>query len=203
MKLFWSSRSPFVRKVMVAAHEAGVAARIKTERVVVSSTALNPDVMAVNPINKIPTLVADDGTVIYDSRAICEYFDFLAGGSKLFPTEPAARWRALRWQSLGDGMMEMIVLRLAETKRNVPSEPHLIAFRQKIASALDSLEADAGVFATAPITVGHVSIAAAIGHLEFRFADDQWRNGRPQFAAWYVEFSARPSMRATEYQDVY
>ena len=84
MKLFWSSRSPFVRKVMVAAHETGLAPRLRTERVVVGANKPNAEVMAVNPLNKIPTLVLDDGTALYDSRVICEYFDSLHEGAKLF-----------------------------------------------------------------------------------------------------------------------
>jgi glutathione S-transferase len=77
MKLLWSSRSPFARKAMVAAHTVGVADRIVTERVVVTAGKSNPDVMAVNPLNKIPTLVLDDGTTLYGSAVICEYFDSL------------------------------------------------------------------------------------------------------------------------------
>ena len=96
MKLLWSSRSPFVRKVMVAAHEVGVAGRLATERVVVAADKPNPGVMALNPLNKIPTLVLDDGAVLFDSRVIAEYLDTLHDGPKLFPAEPAARWRALR-----------------------------------------------------------------------------------------------------------
>ena len=83
MKLLWSSRSPFARKVMVAAHEVGVADRIVIERVVVSASKPNADVMALNPLNKIPTLVLHDGTMLYDSRVICEYFDSLHDGPKL------------------------------------------------------------------------------------------------------------------------
>ncbi len=92
MKLYWSSRSPFVRKVMVAAHEVGVAGRIATERVVVSAAAPNAAVMAVNPLNKIPTLVLEDGTALFDSRVICEYLDTLHDGPRLFPTGPGRPW---------------------------------------------------------------------------------------------------------------
>ena len=109
--------SPFVRKVMVAAHETGLASRIRTERVVVGANKPNADVMAVNPLNKIPTLVLDDGTALYDSRVICEYFDSLREGAKLFPSDAARRWPALRRQALGDGLMETIVLRLGEQNR--------------------------------------------------------------------------------------
>ena len=151
MKLFWSSRSPFVRKVMVAAHEVGIAGRIRTERVVVAANKPNADVMAVNPLNKIPTLVLDDGTALYDLRVICEYFDTLHAGAKLFPLDRGARWTALRRQALGDGLMEASVLRVGEQARprEAQSEPHLAAYRLKIARTLDVLEREAEGLASA------------------------------------------------------
>ncbi len=204
MKLLWSSRSPFVRKVMVAAHEVGVADRIATERVVVAANKPNADVMAVNPLNKIPTLVLDDGSVLYDSRVICEYLDTLHDGPKLFSSDGAARWSALRRQALGDGLMEVIVLRLGEQNRpkEAQSESHLAAFRLKMASALDRIEADGIGPGSAP-DIGEIAVGCALGHLDFRFAADAWRTGRHRLAAWYAAFADRSSMRATAYADVY
>jgi glutathione S-transferase len=202
MKLYWSSRSPFVRKVMVAAHETGLAPRIRTERVVVSAAAPNAEVMATNPLNKIPTLILDDGTALYDSRVICEYFDTLHDGPRLFPAEADARWTARRRQALGDGLMDVIVLRLGEQGRPAAnqSEKHLAAYRLKIATALDRLEGE--TLEGAP-TIGHIAIACALGHLDFRFAADGWRAGRPNLARWYDSFKNRPSMQVTEYVDAY
>src|SRR5258705_12565709 len=142
MTLFWSSRSPFVRKVMVAAHETGLLERLKSKRVVVAANKTNPEVMAANPLNKIPTLLMADGTALYDSRVICEFFDGLHAGPALFPSEPSRRWRALRLQALGDGLMEVIILRLGEQNRPAASQSatHLASFRLKIAAALDHLE---------------------------------------------------------------
>jgi glutathione S-transferase len=204
MKLYWSSRSPFVRKVMVAAHELGLAGRIRTERVVVSAAAPNAEVMAVNPLNKIPTLVLDDGTALYDSRVICEYLDTLHGGPRLFPADASARWNALRRQALGNGLMEVIVLRLGEQGRPPAnqSEKHLTAYRLKMATALDRLEAEAGGLAET-LSIGDVAIACALGHMDFRCAADNWRTGRGKLAQWYGEFARRPSMQATEYVDAY
>ena len=204
MKLLWSSRSPFVRKVMVAAHEVGVAGRIATERVVVGADKPNPRVMALNPLNKIPTLVLDDGAVLYDSRVIAEYLDSLHDGPKLFPADPAARWRALRRQALGDGLMEVIVLRLGEQSRpkETQSGGHLSSFRLKIGSALDCIETE-GADPASPTDIGHIAIGCALAHLDFRFAADAWRTGRPRLSAWHRAFAERPSMRATEYADVY
>lgn len=202
MKLYWSSRSPFVRKVMVAAHETGLARRICTERVVVSAAAPNAEVMATNPLNKIPTLILDDGTALYDSRVICEYFDTLHDGPRLFPADAGARWTALRRQALGDGLMDVIVLRLGEQGRPAAnqSEKHLSAYRLKIATTLDRLE---GETLEGSLTIGHIAAACALGHLDFRFAADDWRAGRPNLARWCDGFAGRPSMQATQYVDAY
>lgn len=204
MKLLWSSRSPFVRKVMVAAHEVGLADRIVTERVVVGADKPNADVMALNPLNKIPTLVLGDGSLLYDSRVISEYLDTLHDGARLFPSDTAARWAALRRQALGDGLMEAIVLRLGEQGRpkEWQSESHLAAFRLKIATALDRIEAE-GPGSEGPPDIGQIAVGCALGHLDFRFAADAWRTDRPKLSAWYALFADRPSMRATEYADVY
>ena len=204
MKLLWSSRSPFVRKVMVAAHETGLAGRIRTERVVVAANKPNPDVMALNPLNKIPTLVLEDGSVLHDSRVICEYLDTLHSGPKLFPSDWAARWPVLRRQALGDGLMEVIVLRLGEQNRakEAQSESHLAAYKLKIALALDRIEVE-GVGPAETTDIGLIAIGCALGHLDFRFTADDWRAGRPKLAAWYADFVHRPSMQVTEYADVY
>jgi glutathione S-transferase len=204
VKLLWSSRSPFVRKVMVAAHEMGLGDRIATERVVVSAAAPNAEVMASNPLNKIPTLLLDDGSALYDSRVICEHLDTLHGGRRLFPAHSQERWTALRRQALGDGLMEVIVLRLGEQNRPPAqqSEKHLAAFRLKISTTLDRMEGEA-LDLGGDVTIGHIAIACALGHLDFRFAVDDWRNGRPRLAQWYGGFAQRPSMRATEYVEAY
>jgi len=204
MRLLWSSRSPFVRKVMVAAHEAGVAGGIITERVVVAADKPNAQVMASNPLNKIPTLVLDDGTALYDSRVIAEYLDTLHDGPRLFPAEPAARWNALRRQALGDGLMEINVLRVTELRRAqaAQSEGHLAAIRLKTAAVLDRLEAE-GLEASGTADIGHVTAGCALAHLDFRFAADAWRTGRPRLTQWYAAFAGRPSMRATEFVDIY
>ena len=204
MKLLWSSRSPFVRKVMVAAHEVGLAGRFLTERVVVSANKPNADVMAVNPLNKIPTLVLQDGTALYDLRVICEYFDSLHDGPKLLPPRDAARWLALRRQALGDGLLDVLILRLVEQNRPdaMRSESHLAAYRLKIATALDRIEAE-GIEPVEQPDVGHIAIGCALGYLDFRFAADNWRAGRPKLSGWYAEFANRPSMQATEHVDTY
>src|ERR1700704_4980181 len=145
MRLYWSSRSPFVRKAMIAAHETGVASRIETIRVEVAVSKLNADVMAHNPLNKIPTLVLENGDVLFDSRVICEYFDSLNTGPKLFPSDPSERWTALRRDAIGTGIMENGVALIGEMARpaEMQSQPHIAAYQTKIQAALNYLDADA------------------------------------------------------------
>lgn len=204
MKLFWSSRSPFVRKAMVAAHETGVAGHLETVRVEVSAVKLNPEVMAKNPLNKIPTLLLPDGEIIFDSRVICEYFDSFNTGQKLFPADLMARMKVLRLEAVGSGIMENGVAALGENARpaETKSQTHIDAFKAKITNALDYLETRVEAFGPA-LDIGQISVGAALSYLDFRYADDRWRDGRPKLATWHSAFCERPSVKQTEHVNVY
>jgi glutathione S-transferase len=205
MKLYWSSRSPFVRKVMVVAHEKGLADRIEKERTVVAATKPNPDVMARNPLNKLPTLIRDDGTPLYDSRVICEYLDDLGTGPRLFPPGGAARIEALRLQALADGTLDFLLLWLGERTR--PAEQQsaelIAALRLKFTTAFDALEKEVAAFPPAPTTIGHFAVGCVCGYADFRYASEVWQNSRPKLATWYTSLTNRPSFKATEHVDAY
>jgi glutathione S-transferase len=205
MKLYWSSRSPFVRKVMVFAHETGLADRIERTQTIVAPTKPNPEVMALNPLNKLPTLILDDGRALYDSRVICEYLDSLHGGARLFPADSSARIEALRRQALGDGMMDFLLVWLSERGRPAPQQsPELIAVcRTKLTTVLDALERVVPSLTSAPFSIAHIAIGCALGYADFRFKDEAWRTGRPQLAAWAETIHARPSFQATQPADTY
>jgi glutathione S-transferase len=196
MKLYWSPRSPFVRKVMVCAHELGLSDRIEKVYALVAMTRTNPEVMQVNPIGRIPALVTGEGIVLYDSRVICEYLDTVYGASRLFPRETPRRWDVLRRLALGDGMLETLVLWRSEHSRPAGerSAATLAAFEQKAASALEALENDA---ATRELDIGDIAIGCALGYLDFRYARLGWRAQAPRAAAWFETFNARPSMQQT------
>jgi len=204
MKMYWSSRSPFVRKAMVVAHEVGVADRIEKIPVVVSST-MKPtaDVMKNNPLNKIPTLITDDGLTLFESVLVCEYLDSTFNkGAKLFPASGLPRWQALRWQALGSGMLEVEVAWRSETRRPHPHPVAAAAYEEKAKTSLDVLEKEAAELSAAPYSIGHISVACALAYLDFRFAEDlDWRKGRPRLAAWFAEVSKRPAMQATAFVD--
>jgi len=200
MKLHWSPRSPFVRKVMVAAHDVGVAGRIECVRTVAAMMKPHPELMIDNPLSKIPTLVLDNGTVLYDSSVICEYLDHLHDGSKLFPLPFEERMTALRRQALGDGWLDALVLWRGELSRPAAqqSQPYLMSFSVRNEATLAALEREAAALESSIYSIGHIAIGCALCYLDFRFAERGWRRDHPQLARWHATFAARQSVRSTE-----
>ena len=197
MKLHWSPRSPFVRKVMIVAHERGLIDRLECVRTLAALTTPHAELMRDNPLSKIPTLVLDDGTALYDSPVICEYLDALNGEPQLFPVEREPRMRALRRQALGDGFLDLLVLARNERLREEPSEVHLKSAAVRSAAVLDSLEREAEALTASALSIGHIAIGCALSYLDFRFADQDWRKDHARLADWHAGFSARPSVQAT------
>lgn len=201
MILHWSPRSPFVRKVMIFAHETGLTEAFGRRRTVVAMTKPNADLLPDNPLNKIPTLVLDDGSPLYDSVVICEYLDSLHKGAKLFPPEGPARWVALRRCSFGDGLLDVLILWRNEREREHPSTAYLDAFALKFEKSVAALEQEADALAATPFGIGHIAIGCALSYTDFRFQDLRWRPTHPRLAAWLASFSQRPSVIATEPRD--
>jgi len=200
VKLYWSAYSPFVRKVTICAFETGLAERIERISSWVGYTDLSPEVMAVNPLNQIPTLIADDGVVFADSRVICEYLDSLHDGMKLFPADGAARWRALHWQSTADNLMALLILWRNERLREgaMQSPAHLDGHERKARATLALLETIAPEVVATPYGIGHAAIVAALGYLNFRFPDIAWRKDHPGLVPLFDALSARPSFQTTQ-----
>jgi glutathione S-transferase len=198
MKLRFSGASPFVRKVMIQALETGLDSKI--ERITTATT--DPVLAKENPLSKVPSLTLDDGSHLYDSPVICEYLDSLHNGAKMFPAAGPARWTALRRQALGDGMMDAAVARRGESRRpaNEQSPSAMAVQRAKVTTGLDVLEADADKLGSG-IDIGLISIACALGYLDFRFASEDWRKGHPKLARWFESFAKRPSMQSTVAKD--
>lgn len=203
MKLHWSTRSPYVRKVMIAALETGTDKLIEPVLSIVSLSTANPDVLRDNPLGKIPTLVTDDGATLYDSLVICEYLQQIGNGARLIPGDGAERLAALHWHALGNGMTDILVLWNNEKLRKpeLRSADHLAAYRTKFLASLDYLEANIQKLAARPFDLGHMAVGVALGHADFRFDDIGWRTGRDRLANWFSEVSARPSFGATVQYD--
>ncbi len=203
MTLHWSPRSPFVRKVMIGVHEMGLQDRITCVRTVVAPTKVNDGLLRDNPLRKLPTLVLEDGSSLFDSRVILEYLDTLHAAPKLFPQALPQRFIALRNQALGDGVMDFALLWLIERQRGegMQSEPLVTAFRAKLAASLERMERDVGLLTERAFDVGHLTLGTALGYLDFRFPGEPWRAAHPALAAWHAAFVQRPSVVANPVVD--
>ncbi len=193
-----SPASPFGRKVRMAAIILGLDAGITVKP---ADTADPGDsVRQQNPLGKIPALVLDDGMVLFDSRVILEYLDHLAGGGRIIPAAPAARFAALRLQALADGVMDASILRVYEARWRDPAkhEPKWVDHQAgKVTRALATLEA-APPGRDAPPTVGQIAVACALAYQDFRF-HGTWRKDHPRLVRFLDEFAAAvPAFAATQ-----
>ena len=194
--LRYSPASPYARKIRVAADILGLADRIEIVGVDLADPA--DSIRVQNPLGKIPALVLEDGSSLYDSRVIAEYLDHLAGGDKLFPVDPARRFVALRLQALGDGICDAALLlryELASRPEAARYEAFTLLQQGKIDRALKALEAAPPQGA---VDIGHIAVATALGYLDLRF-EGAWRAGHPGLVTWLDAFAKRtPSFEATK-----
>jgi glutathione S-transferase len=197
MKLRYAAASPFVRKVLVVVHEHDLASRIELVPTTLSPVQANAALAAENPLMKVPSLLTDDGDVLFDSPVICEYLDALAHTRKLIPPAGPTRWAALRQQALADGILEAVILCRYEMLRPVErrwtgwTDGQMQKAHQGLAAA-DREDLDG------PRTIGHIALGCMIGYLDLRFPEDGWRRRHPRLAAWYGREEQLPSMQATK-----
>ena len=188
MLLISSPASPYVRKVTALAAIKGLTDQIKAQKKD-DYLASKGDAAFANPLNKIPVLLLDDGTAIYDSHVICEFLDAQSASHVLFPGEGPARWKTLTMGAMADGVLDAALLLVYE-KRYRPEEkwhPEWMAMQQaKIDTALDELEAAPPAWGAHP-DYGHLSVACALGYLDFRH-EGKWRANRPNLVAWFERF---------------
>jgi len=199
LQLLNSPTSPYVRKVRVLLLEIGLENEVELIDTQVTPIKPNEDLNATNPIGKVPALLTKNGLALFDSPVICEYLDGLHSGTKMFPENGAARWLALRRQALGDGLLDAAILgRYESTLR--PAEKlwrdWLDAQMGKIYRSLDAMNVEAKKL-EGIVDIGTITIACALGYLDFRYDQINWRSARSDLSAWFEKFSLRPSMVAT------
>lgn len=200
LTLLYQSHSPYARKVLVCAHELGLAGRLDVVHHETSPTNRNDPVFAQNPLGKVPVLLTADAGALFDSVVICDYLDRLAGAGSLIPREGPARYEALRLQALAQGLCDAGIALRWESERRPEAlrYPPLAAGQTtKLLEAYDHLETQADL--DGPVTVGQIGLATALAWLSFRRLPD-FRARAPRLAAWYDRFNQRPSMRATPYE---
>jgi glutathione S-transferase len=198
MNILFSPFSPFVRKCLATGMELGLNERITL--LACSAHPINRDheIVAFNPLGKIPTFFTDDGLVLYDSRVICEYLNDLVRGS-LIPSAGRARWETLTLQSLGDGISDAAVLvRYEDAVR-----PQAFRWNDWKVAQMEKVETSLAALDTSPqlmtdrVDIGSIAVGCALWYLDLRFANWGWRERHPQLAVWYAAFSQRPAMAAS------
>jgi len=193
-----SPASPFGRKVRMAASVLDLMDRIE----IVPADTNDPaePLRQQNPLGKIPTLILEDGTTLFDSRVILEYFDHLTGCG--FIPAGSERFAQLRLQALADGLADAALLQVYEVRFR-PEEGRNAAWvanqAGKVERALAELEAAPPVFEGKP-RIGEIALASALGYLDLRFAGT-WRAGHPRLVAWLDRFAAEvPAFEETRFK---
>ncbi len=198
MKLRYSPTSPYVRKVRIVLIETGLDKQV--ELIATNPWAADSDIGQDNPVGKVPALIDDEGHHVYDSPVIVEYLDAMHGGARLVPVEGKARLVALTRQALADGMLDAAVSwRIETTMRPEAMRWPWWLDRQTavIRRGLAQLEAQAREL-TDFATVGDISVACALGYLDFRLPHENWRSAHAKLAGWFERQQKRPSMLETE-----
>ena len=197
MRLYYSPASPYARKVLVVADELGLASQIETVVIAANPVGGPGELAAVNPLAKIPTLRLADGEALYDSRVIVDHLITLSKVA-ILPEAWRERRAIMVEQATADGLLDAALLARYELALRPESLrwPEWIAGQMaKIDRALDRFEP---VRREVEPTLGDIAVACALGYLDFRFADYDWRSSRPSLRAFYEIFSERPSMTATD-----
>lgn len=198
MKLYYSPASPYARKCVVLADELGLLKKIQVVTAAVNPTQPNAELSKENPLSKIPCLVLDDGSSLFDSTVICDYLDSI-GGNKMIPAG-AKRWPVKRREALANGCLDAGLLVRYETFMRPEDKrwPDWIKGQSaKVNQALDEFEREAGGYGDT-VDLGTIAVASALGWLEFRKPVGDMRASRPKLFAWYDKFRLRPSMVATD-----
>jgi glutathione S-transferase len=196
MELYYSITSPYARKVQVLIIEKGLVDRVKLT--LTNPFAVNEQLQRVNPLNKIPALVLDDGSSLYDSPVICEYLDSLHPHLPTILPTGTARFKVLRQQAIADGIMDAAIATVMETRRTdaEQSKSWLARWETAIIASLNVLETE---ILTCPdqIDIGQIAIGCALGYLDFRLGALNWRLDRVNLEKWFDLFATRASMQQT------
>ena len=202
MKLIGTHTSPYVRKVRVVLAEK----KMDYDFVVESPRAPGSTLLDINPLGRVPTLVLDDDTPLFDSSVIVEYIDSITPNNKLFPAPNRERTEVKRWEALADGLLDAAVAARMESQRPATEQSPAFIRRQRekikrslifMARELDERPCCMGT----PMTLADIAVGTALGYLLFRFPDIEWGQVYPNLARLYDKLSQRPSFQDTVPQE--
>lgn len=195
MQLFFANTSPYARKIRMVVIEKGL--RDQVEMVFQNPFDESPELKVANPLGKVPCLVADDGTAVFDSPVIGAYLDNLVPSVPLFP-EGSGKWSEMTREALADGVTDAAFAIVMERRRpkEEQSASWLSRWETAIFRALDEVARTINSF-EGSLSMGQIALGAALGYLDFRLPDVDWRTGRPVLAEWFAAFSRRQSFMET------
>ena len=196
MQLYISLTSPYARKARMVALEKGLGDLVQIKAINLRDNPV--DLWELNPLREIPTLRLESGEVLYDSRVICAYFEQLNDQPQLIPSQGIERFRILRLEALADGMTDAAVGALFARIDNgdQPDTPGIKRKIAKIPAVLKVMQDSVADF-EGQLNLGTIACGAALGYLDLRYDDLQWRSLVPDLAGWFEEFAKRPAMIKT------
>ena len=195
MKLYWSAASPYARKCRIVVRERGLEARV--EEISVDAFTNPAELIAANPLGKVPALQRDGGTGLFDSRVICQFLDSLEGDAGLIPQAAEARLDVLRAEALADGLMDLAVsMSLERRKPEGEKSPTFVArWRSQLERGLDAMTAE--LPRSREFNLAHAAFASALGYIDYRQPGIDWRSTRKSLAQWLEDISQRQSLKET------
>jgi len=198
MKLYYAPTSPYVRKVMIVLHETGQLDQVELLNVATTPVAADGNLLAKNPLAKVPALERPDGPTLYDSRVITAYLDARVEGG-LYPTG-ARRWDTLTLEATADGILDAALLMVYEARlrsEDIRMPEWVEGQWDKIARAISALNTRWMGNLQGPLDMGQIAVGCALAYVDFRHGDRDWRKGNDGLAAWFATFESRASMQET------
>ena len=198
MKLVYATPSPFARKIRVLLQESGLDRDVEQLETLTTPVATPDDLSRANPLGKLPTLVPNDGRAIYDSRVISQFLNAEAGGG-YYPEDKI--WDVLTLEATADGIMDAALLMVYEHRvrpHDKICEGWVEAQWQKVDRAVRDVNARWMKHLAGPLDASHIALGCALGYLDFRLPDRNWRKDNDALDDWFAVFAQRPSMQATQ-----
>jgi glutathione S-transferase len=199
MQLIYSPTSPYARKVRIVARECG---HDGIEEIKGNPLEDGDEINKYNPLGKVPFLILDDGTALFDSPVICEYLDMISSNTEILPPSGIARIEVLRDQAFGDGIIDAVFSTAMETKKDdgEPSAFWLERWEAAVRRSLDILEKQIPS-RDDRFDLGAITFVCALGYLDLRMSYIDWRKGRPNLVSWLDKYAGRACVVETDPND--